>query len=272
MNIERTNWSVFMQNRLELYQRAFITTGVRREQNGQFGAFTTGRADISLLIPESDTRIHGAVGNAFRAPSFYECFSAFGNPGLQPEKNFAYDAGVEQHFWKKRITLGATWFNNDFKDLVSFGYNTNRMENLNRANTRGFELAAEIRPIKQIILRGTGTLMHTEDDAGLHLLRRPGKTYTAQFIVRPVGGLDLSLDLLHIGARADLGPAAENLYGRVRNDGYTRVDAATSYSFLKHWRAFGRVENLLDRHYEDVKTFPAPGRNVLAGMEFSWRF
>lgn len=272
VNSARTNWSVFMQNRLELFKRAYITGGVRREQNGQFGEFTTGRADVSLPIPESGSRIHGAVGNAFRAPSFYEFFSAFGNPNLKPEKNFAYDVGLEQCFWKKRVTLDATWFNNDFKDLVTFGFNTNRMENLNRAHSRGLELAGEIRPVKQFTFRATGTFLHTDDDNGHHLLRRPGSTYTAQAIVRPIKGLDLSLDLLRMGGRADLGPEGNNPFATVRNEGYTRLDAAASYSFQKHWRVFGRLQNLLNEHYQDVKTFPSPGSNALAGVEFTWRF
>jgi vitamin B12 transporter len=269
---QRTNWSVFVQNRLELYRRAFITLGGRREQHGLFGGFTTGRADVAILVPESDTRIHGSVGNAFRAPSFFEFFSAFGNPDLTPEKNFAYDVGVEQHFWKKRITAGATWFHNDFKDLVSFSFDTSRMENMNKAMTRGFEFSLEARPINKIVIRGAATLMNTEDNQGRHLLRRPGSTYTAQVIAYPIKNLELSLDLIRVGSRRDLGPTPASAFGRPRNPAYTRVDFAASYRFFDHFRAFGRVENLFNEDYEDVATYPAASTNVLAGLEFSWRF
>lgn len=270
--IQRTNWSVFMQDRLELFDRAFITGGVRREQNGQFGDFTTGRGDVSILIPESDSRIHGSVGNAFRAPSFFEAYSGFGNPDLKPEKNFAYDVGIEQHFWKKRITVGATWFHNDFDDLIDFSFTSNKLENVSTAITRGFEFFANIKPIKCVEIRWTGTLQHTENSTGHRLLRRPGNKYTAQIIARPIKGLDLSLDWNRTGSRSDLGPSDDNPFATVHNEAYSRLDAAASYSFFEHWRAFGRVENVLNRSYEDVKTFPSPGTNVLAGIEFNWRF
>ncbi|HYG77969.1 MAG TPA: TonB-dependent receptor [Planctomycetota bacterium] len=272
VKVDRTNWSVFLQNRLELFDRAFITAGVRREENGQFGDFLTARGDVSILIPESCSRLHGSVGNAFRAPSFYETFSAFGNRDLQPEENFAYDVGIEQTFWNKRISVDATWFHNQFDDLVDFGFDTNTFANLKTAETRGFEFTLAMKPIKKISIKATATLMHTEDDQGRHLLRRPGSTYTASVIAHPIEGLDLSVDLIRTGSRADLGPTDDNPYARVRNPGYTRVDAAASYRFCKYFRAFGRVENVFNKSYEEVRTFPSPGSNILAGLEFSWQF
>jgi vitamin B12 transporter len=266
-NLDQTNWSIFLQNRLELYDRAFITVGGRREEHDQFGEFLTGRADVAILVPESDTRIHGSVGNAFRAPSFFEFFSQFGNPDLQPEENFAYDVGLEQHFWKKRIKLGATWFHNSFDQLLNFDFDTNRFANLNEAESRGFEFEAEFNPIRQLTLRGTATLQHTEDDQQHRLLRRPGNQYTAQLIARPVKGLSVSFDLLRTGSRGDFG-----VPGRVHGDPFTRVDLAVSYRFLSHWRAFARVENLFNEHYEEVETFPGAGSNILAGIEFNWQF
>lgn len=274
---DQTNWSIFTQHRVELFERAFLTAGVRREENGQFGTFTTARGDAAFLIPESDTRIHGSAGNAFRAPSFSELFSpGFGNRGLNPEENFGYDVGIDQNFWCKRITVGATWFENSFDNLISgfFDVNTNvfSLQNINTAHSKGLEMYAQFKPIKQLTLRGTGTLLKTEDDVGNDLLRRPDRVFTATAIANPIENLDLSMDLLYTGRRVDLGPTAANPFGRVELGGHTRVDAAASYRFLKHFRAFGRVENIFNKSYEEVKTFRSPGSTVLAGLEFSWRF
>ncbi|MFH0940003.1 MAG: TonB-dependent receptor, partial [Planctomycetota bacterium] len=105
-DVAHTNLAGYFQNRLELYDRVFLTGGVRREQSEEFGAFITARGDMAILIPESNTRLHGSVGNAFRAPSFYELYAAgMGNADLNPEQNMAWDAGLEQHFWGKKIWL-----------------------------------------------------------------------------------------------------------------------------------------------------------------------
>ena len=271
-DISRNNSSVYFQNRLSLYDRAFITGGVRREQNEQFGQFTTGRGDVAILVPESDSKVHASIGNAFRAPSFFEFFSASGNPNLTPEKNLAYDAGIDQHFWNNRILLGATVFRNNFKDLVDFSLTTNKFSNLKTAESRGLELVGAVDPFKQLTLRATATFMHTEDQLGQQLARRPNSTVTAEAIARPIENLDFSLSFINEGSRPDIGPAGGNPFARVRNDAFSRLDAAVNYRFFTHWRAFCRVQNLTDEHYEDTKTFPAASANVLAGIEFNWRF
>ena len=52
----------------------------------------------------------------------------------------------------------------------------------------------------------------------------------------------------------------------------SRVDAAASYRFCEHWRAFVKVENASNVKYEDIKTFPADRSNTLGGLEFNWKF
>ncbi|MCK6471993.1 MAG: TonB-dependent receptor [Planctomycetes bacterium] len=281
VRFHHVNYAGFLQNRLELFDRAFLTCGVRREENEEFGSFTTARGDASILIPESDTRIYGSAGTGFRSPGFQELFAPFfGNPDLQPEENFAYDVGIEQHFWDRRIRLNATWFNNDFESLIGFDFVTSTLNNIGTANTRGFEFQAHIRPIKQVTIEGTATLMSTRNDNGTRLLRRPPRTYTGRLVVHPLvdlvpqryDGLDISLEFLHVGTRSDLGPTADNSFATVRADGYTRGDIAVSYRFLEHFRAFVRIENFTDEKYEEVKTFSANGSNTLGGLEFNWRF
>jgi vitamin B12 transporter len=274
----------YVQNRLELFERAFITLVGRRESREKLGENDTGRADVSLLIPETDTRVYGSVGNAFRAPTFFELYRAqSGNPNLRPEKNFAYDVGVEQHFWKRRINLSATWFENQFTDLIAAetGFPW-RNYNVSQAVTRGFELGANVRPVKQVELNASATLMSTKDDQGRRLLRRPARTYTARLVAHPLvdlvpakhDGLDLSLEFLSVSVRTDLTvlPGTFTYVNNVRNPGYHRADLAVSYRFLEHFRAFARFENLTDEKYQEVLTFPADGANALAGLEFKWRF
>lgn len=280
-DVSHTNYAEYFQNRLELYDRVFLTGGVRQEHNAEFGSFTTARGDAAILIPESKTRLHGSVGNAFRAPSFYELYAAgMGNADLAPERNLAWDAGLEQHFWKKRISLGATYFHNSFDKLISFDYAASHFENIATASSRGTEAFFTVKPVKEIELQAAATFLHTEDAAGRRLLRRPPQTYTAQLILRPLmrlvpekhAGLEIALSAIHVSDRTDIGPTAANSYARVTNPGYTRLDMAVSYRFLEHFRAFVRVDNIANEKYESAKTFPAAGEQCIGGLECSWKF
>jgi vitamin B12 transporter len=277
------NYAGYAQIRLELFDRAFITLDGRHEETEEYGDHDTGRADVSIIIPESDTRVFGSVGTAFRAPTFFELYAnLFGNPDLKPEKSFAYDVGIEQHFWDRRIKLSATWFENEFRDLISFDPLTWVNINLGQAETRGFELQGSVRPIKHLELQVAGTLMKTKDDDDEELLRRPARVYTGRLIVHPLldlvpekwNGLDLSFEVLSVSSRIDVSmdPTTGTILPRVKNAGYCRGDIAVSYRFLEHFRAFARFENITDVKYEDVLTFPADGANALGGLEFNWRF
>jgi len=280
-DVSHTNYAGYFQNRLELYDRLYLTGGVRQEHNAEFGSFTTARGDLAILIPESNTRLHGSVGNAFRAPSFYELYAAgMGNANLKPEQNLAWDAGVEQHFWKGRIGLGATYFENSFDKLISFDFAASHFENIATASSRGVEAFFTVKPVKEVELQSAATFLHTEDDAGRQLLRRPPQTYTGRLILRPLmrlvpekhAGLEIAFSAIRVSDRMDIGPTAANSYARVTNPAYTRLDLAVSYRFLEHFRTFVRIDNVANEQYEAAKTFPAPTAQWLGGMEFSWKF
>ena len=80
---------------------------------------------LSYLLKATDTRLKASWGQGFRAPTFNELFfpafppcPPFGNPDLKPEESDSWDAGVEQHLWERRVRLAATYFRNDFTNLI----------------------------------------------------------------------------------------------------------------------------------------------------------
>jgi vitamin B12 transporter len=57
---------------------------------------------------------------------------------------------------------------------------------------------------------------------------------------------------------------------RVKLDGYTLVNLAASYDLTKNFQIFGRVENLLDKEYEEVKGYGTPGISFFGGIKLSF--
>jgi outer membrane receptor protein involved in Fe transport len=61
--------------------------------------------------------------------------------------------------------------------------------------------------------------------------------------------------------------------GDIRRPGYARVDAFAKYLWpvqdtaIREFALTGKVQNLLNRDYEERKGFPAPGFNFLVGAE-----
>lgn len=246
-------------------------------------------------------------GEGIKAPTMIEAFSPnqffLGNAALQPERSRNFDIGLEQFFWKDRIRVEGIYFINRFRDQIAFVADPTtfggpvkladgRMAhfiNNDRAMARGFELAASWHPKQWLRFDGNYTLLDTNLDAaadvidfatgslvhnreiGLPLLRRP--RHSGSINLAYIGArFNANLDGVFIGKRRDGDPVSFSRFdaqGRpIYNDGYAKLDLAGAYRFNPYVSLFARIENLLNRDYEEVLGYPAYRLNFSAGMRF----
>jgi vitamin B12 transporter len=272
-------WAGFLQNELRLFDRFFLTGGIRYDHHSVFGDETTGRVALSYLVKASDTRLKASWAQGFRAPTYNDLFfpatfppcPAFGNPNLKPETSESWDAGVEQHLWQRRVRLGGTYFRNDFKDLiqaalvdpVNFCF---QAQNVGRARSQGVELEAAVVPIDPLLLAVVYTYTDTEDLAtGLPLRRFPRHRWAFTATWEPWPGVTLGGELVIRSSQFE-GP------GVSRTEGSTVLNVAGAWRLPWRWGPLKdltlhvKVTNLLDEDYEEVSGFPALGPHVVAGV------
>ena len=271
-------WSLVLQDELRLWDRLFLTGGVRYDDNSVFGDQTTFRAALSYVVRETDTRLKGSWGQGFRAPTFNELFfpafapcPPFGNPALRPEESESWDAGLEQHLWDRRVRLAATYFRNDFTNLiqtalldpVNFCF---QAQNVGRARSQGVEAEASITPIDGLTVSLAYTYTDTEDlDTGQELRRFPKNRVAVTTTWEPLPGLTLSGELFVVGSQFEG-------VGVPRTDGYTVVNVGGSYRLPWRWGWLRdvvlhvKVNNLLNEDYQETPGFPALGTYVVAGL------
>ncbi len=267
-----TTRTVWLQNELRLFERLFLTAGVRHDDTTAFGEKTTWRAALSFLIKETATRLKGSFAEGFRAPTLNDLFFPdFGNPDLRPEESESWDAGIEQRLWKNRIRLGATYFRNNFKDLIQFilvDPATFRFAPVNvaRARTQGVEVEGSIEPLDRLLFQLAYTYTKTEDRGTGKPLRRfaPNKgSLTASY--EPLKGLILTAQTFIVSSQFE--SASQG-----RNAGYTRVDAGVIYRLpwrrgpIRGLEVSAKVENLFDEDFQEVKGFPALGTHYVFGL------
>ncbi len=259
----------YIQDQIKLWDRFFGTIGIRVDDHSRFGTETTYRIAPAYLIKETGTKIKGTFGTGFKAPTLYQLFvPLYGDKNLKPEKSEGWDFGLEQEFFKTRVSLGATFFRNNFKDLIDFDYATSRYVNIGRAKTEGIEVFASVRPIDDLTTRLNYTYTDTEDKRTKeNLLRRPKNKFSLDLNYRFLNKGNINLGVIYVGKRDDIDPST---YDRVRVDQYTLVNLSTSYNITKNLQAFGRVENLFDKEYEEVKGYGTPGLSVFGGMKLSF--
>lgn len=265
----------YIQDQIKLWDRLFATLGIRIDDHSRFGTETTYRIAPAYLVKETDTKIKGTFGTGFKAPSLYQLFAPatlwgpIGNKNLKPEKSKGWDFGVEQNLLKNKVTLGATYFRNDFEDLIQFDWGQGYV-NIAKAKTEGVELFASAKPIDDLTLRINYTYTDTQDKTTDEaLIRRPKNKIGFDLNYRFLNNGNVNLGVVYVGKRDDL-DFSTSPSRRVKLDQYALVNLAVSYDITKNFQLFGRVENLLDKEYEEAKGFGTPGLSFFGGMKLSF--
>ncbi len=264
----------YFQDELKLWDALFGTIGIRIDDHSRFGTETTYRIAPAYIIKETGTKIKGTFGTGFKAPSLYQLFAPptlwgpIGNKNLNPEKSKGWDFGIEQDLFKERLFLGATLFRNDFKDLIQFdtlrGY-----INVSKAKTEGIEFSANIKPIEDLNIKMNYTRMDTENKITKQdLLRKPKNKLSLDINYDFFKKGNINLGIIYVGKRKDMDPTT--FTRRVKLDGYTVVNLATSFKLNDNLQIFGRIENLFDKDYEEVKGYGTPGISIFGGLKLNF--
>jgi vitamin B12 transporter len=261
-----------------------LTAGERHDHYDAFGQHYTAQGAAAWSLPSS-TVLRASWSQGYKAPSLYQLYSPYGNPGLRPEQSTGGDGGVEQHLWNERVTLSATYFLTHFTNLIEFencpgsplcatleqagGYGY--YANVNRAKASGVELQASATLTSALALSANYSHIKTDDET-------PGSpTYGQQLYRRPEEAANVSLDYTWpqdlkttIAARYG-GPSFDqnfNVYpvANVRLGGYTLFDLRASYPVTGKLEIYARVDNLTNKWYETVYHYGTWGRTAFIGV------
>ncbi len=260
----QNNAGIFLQDQWQLRENWYAGVGVRWDDNSRAGKSETYRANSVYTVVPTNTDFHGSIGTGFRAPALAENLFAFGNPNLRPEQSKGWDVGATQRFNEDRMSIDATYFRNDFEDLIVFDFNSFTLENVGRSRASGVEVTGDWKVTDDMTLFANYTLTDTKDlDTGLALLRRPRDKmsvgFDQYFWARSarLGGR-----MIYVGDRLDT--------GNTTLDQYTIVNFNGSYYFSPQTELFARIDNAFNEKYEEVRGFGVQGIAGYAGLNLLW--
>ncbi len=258
------NHAYYLQNQIKLFDSLNLTMGLREDRHSEFGNNLTYRSSISYNLEDYGVRFHGSWGKGFRAPSINELFFPnFGNPELNPEESKGWDFGIEKELLEGKLVFDATYFENDFTDLIFFTSlpdGSFRAINIGKAEAEGVEAALTYNPFGWLSFIGSYTHNDTTDrDDHDQLARRPRRKATFALNVQPLEKLNVNLTGLMIRDRI-------NSDGSDMDD-YWTVGLVTKYDLTKLISAYIRAENLFDYEYEEVTGFNSLGRTIYGGID-----
>ena len=285
---QRLNQDAYLQQQFT-WGRLSAVAGGRFVHSSVFGNTGVPRIALTLLVRHggetlSATRLRFSYATGYKEPRLEETFAgppySVPNPGLKPERVRAFEAGIEQNFFRGKYVFNATYFNNLFHDQINYetvnpSTFVGEYFNVNQSFAQGTEAEVQAKLRSRLLLDAAYTYTSTEIlsnpapidsqyNPGQPLLRRP--KHSATTLLSYLGnrwGANLSGSF--VGRRPD-----DDFYGFNINHaaGYTRADLGGWYAFNSRITAYANVENALDRRYNEVVGYPALPINFRAGLRF----
>ena len=285
----RHNQAGYLEARFQPERRLTLTAGGRVEANGFFGTRAVPRVGAVYLLHEGNswwgaTRLRASYGLGIKEPDLLppDC-----GPQLAPERSRTVDAGIDQALASGRIRFSAVYFDNNFRDIISFafgGLNPNcpafdgSFFNTDEARARGVNSSLEMKPASWLnivgnytyddsrVLKTTNPLDDPALAVGNRLFKRP--LHSANLIANvSFRRINLNLGGYYVGRRTDsdfLG------LGFTSDPSYVRWDFAAILPLRYSLSVNAQVQNLFDRRYSDAIGYPALGRNFRLGMKYVW--
>lgn len=301
----RDNEGLYLDNQFVFNGKLFLSAGLREEiyqtpfipgdannypPRPDFPANTLTRLNPRVsgaYVLRPDLRLHASYGTGIRPPGGSD-LAFTNNPALKPERMESYDIGFEQTLFSRLVSLDATWFHNQYKDLiVSLGGSLSTLshfytDNVANAMAEGAEFSAKVRPSSWFSLTANYTWLETEVLSlnggnglvqqyyylGQPLLRRPKQSGSGVASLR-YGKLDANVIAYARGRDLDVEPNYGAFGGLFRDPGYFNMGINLNYRVRDNLTAYVNLRNALDRHYEEIFGYPAPLLNFVAGMKWS---
>jgi len=261
----------FIQDQIKSKNRFYATAGLRFDSRSGFGTALTCRLAETYLIENTQTKIKVTCGTGFKSPSLYQLYAPatfwgpIGNKSLKPEKSLGLDFGVEQSFVSDKILFSATYFLNEYQQLINFDFSQGYI-NIGRAEAKGAELAVQAKPSAELIFNlGFTTTEAKDKETGARLLRRPNEKFSANINYQFIKQGNFNLSLLYIGKRDDM-DFSKTPYEQITLPAYTLVNAALSFNIMANIQVFGRLEDIFNTKYEMIKGYGTPGFSAYGGL------
>ena len=285
---------VYMEGQYRPCEYVKGLAGIRHEDNSQFGTEDLPRFGV-IVNPLQSTAVKFNYGKHFLAPTPNDLYwpagpYTQGNPNLQPEKGWHFDAGVEQELFDNKVFLSLSYFHWDLKDKILWGPDSNWVwtpQNLDKAKAQGCEIGAKIGPFYDLTLALDYTYTDAEEE-NQYVTRR--STYTPKDLFRgdltywAPFGLTATATLRYTGDRYFYGTDQTATAPVSTLESYITMDLRLEQRFYDHWLLSLQTNNIFNKSYDtyfgsftnpvtwqtSTAAFPGAGRSVFFQVTYEF--
>ncbi len=267
---DRDNHGAFAEYRGKFFDKLMTNIGVYVNYNTKFGWKAYPGIDLAYLL-DDHWKIAASLGSGQRIPSFTDLYlqqapGNVGNPELQPENSWQYEANIDFSSGYFQAHAGAFYREvSHFIDWVRPNSNQPYVpHNFGRSEIYGFYARIH----KHFQLSDAHALnLHISYNYLKPTLYDYGQTQSKYV-------LETLKHQLISGIRytyRQFSVQIENRYlQRALNDPYDVLDARINYRH-KNFLFYAKITNLLDTQYKEIAAVPMPSRWFTLGLKFYWK-
>jgi outer membrane cobalamin receptor len=217
-----------------------------------------------------DLRIRGSFARKVRFPSIRQLYDVdAGNPDLNAERSYNCELGLVKSLGAD-TTVALTLFRMDVADYIEKIPPTDQFLNNDKYRFQGFELTAETRFIKNLLLRTGYSFLYTRDRSSQwardELQYRPEHKFTFEGKYRFETGFSVYLGFMYVADQLDYSNEAIPVKRELSDYALFSVKLDQAL-FNDRLHLYLGADNLFDEDYEESFYFPQAGRVVYGGVE-----
>ena len=241
--------------------KIIISTGIRNDDHEGFGSKTTRRIS-GTFKPSDNLIIRSSWGEGFKVPTIFQstyfcCGATIANSSIRPETSTSYDFGFELFFNEMNSNFSITYFDQNINDQINFSFGIGGYENIDKVNSKGFEVALDYQISKLMSLYLNYSYIDSVDGNGSSLFYVAKDSGEAGLIYEPNNSYSGSIIAKYNGSES-------SSYGKI--DSWIRFDVNGSYRLSGANELYFRIENLLDEEYQQIFGYGTPERSGFIGL------
>lgn len=290
----------FVQENVRLWDRLFLTGGVRLEENNFFGEnvglSVNPRFSVSSMLDPTrgwTLKLRAAAGRAIRAPQDQSSAYLVLNPDLRPETNTGWEFGADQFFLGGALQLQITYFDQRSKDLIftvpvpqPSGPYKSKLVNLGAISNKGWEFAVSYEDPERMSVGASYSRLYNklEDliypgfDGGNYLQKGQPLEGAAKDAGSVFVGYHITEDLAAFVNAYYLGErrTSERIVSLSPSSGsisylpaFVKINAKIYCHLSHHVGTFLGIRNLFNSKVDEIVNIPGQQQSVILGFKLT---
>lgn len=261
----------YLEYQTEVLSNWFLTAGARYDDNQDFGGHTSYRLSSAYIwaLGDNELKLRGAYGTGFRAPSLFEIeynrgpfsYPPASSVSLMEESTKGFEIGLAYSV-ASGSSIEAIYFDQKIDDSIYFDLTTfsGYLQDDGQSRSKGIELIGQLKLTDTAGITANYTYNDSQDTQGQQRILRP-RNMANLGIYYQVDTLKLSANVRAVHDFIDTTVALKD---------YEVVDLTARWAPRDNWTLTARVENALDRNYQDVATYNTAGAAGYLGFKYQY--